>query len=169
MYFFPFFFFLMIRRPPRSTLSSSSAASDVYKRQIVYPLVCALAGLCAGLFGIGGGIVKGPLMLEMGVLPAVSAATAAFMILFTAASASISFIVFGMLRQDYAVPLFIMGFVCTLGGQIAVDWVVKRYNNSAYIVFSIASVITLSTFLMGYEGFLAAGTEASRHAHGICE
>src|SRR5664279_5946990 len=27
----------MIRRPPRSTLSSSSAASDVYKRQDVYP------------------------------------------------------------------------------------------------------------------------------------
>ena len=31
------FFFLMIRRPPRSTQSRSSAASDVYKRQTVYP------------------------------------------------------------------------------------------------------------------------------------
>eukprot|EP00658_Telonema_sp_P-2_P026255 TRINITY_DN20592_c0_g1_i2.p1 TRINITY_DN20592_c0_g1~~TRINITY_DN20592_c0_g1_i2.p1 ORF type:complete len:456 (-),score=103.67 TRINITY_DN20592_c0_g1_i2:101-1468(-) len=29
----------MIRRPPRSTLSSSSAASDVYKRQTLYPVV----------------------------------------------------------------------------------------------------------------------------------
>eukprot|EP00656_Telonema_subtile_P050284 TRINITY_DN6475_c0_g1_i5.p1 TRINITY_DN6475_c0_g1~~TRINITY_DN6475_c0_g1_i5.p1 ORF type:complete len:745 (+),score=240.84 TRINITY_DN6475_c0_g1_i5:115-2349(+) len=29
----------MIRRPPRSTLSSSSAASDVYKRQVRYPVV----------------------------------------------------------------------------------------------------------------------------------
>eukprot|EP00658_Telonema_sp_P-2_P079544 TRINITY_DN7712_c0_g1_i3.p1 TRINITY_DN7712_c0_g1~~TRINITY_DN7712_c0_g1_i3.p1 ORF type:complete len:107 (+),score=7.57 TRINITY_DN7712_c0_g1_i3:131-451(+) len=28
----------MIRRPPRSTLSSSSAASDVYKRQLIYPM-----------------------------------------------------------------------------------------------------------------------------------
>src|SRR5664279_2402516 len=27
----------MIRRPPRSTLSSSSAASDVYKRQLLFP------------------------------------------------------------------------------------------------------------------------------------
>ena len=48
---------------------------------VVYPLVCALAGLCAGMFGVGGGIVKGPLMIEMGVLPSVSAATASFMIL----------------------------------------------------------------------------------------
>eukprot|EP00657_Telonema_sp_P-1_P009843 TRINITY_DN4077_c0_g1_i2.p1 TRINITY_DN4077_c0_g1~~TRINITY_DN4077_c0_g1_i2.p1 ORF type:complete len:147 (-),score=45.43 TRINITY_DN4077_c0_g1_i2:159-599(-) len=33
-----YFFFLMIRRPPRSTQSRSSAASDVYKRQGMYPI-----------------------------------------------------------------------------------------------------------------------------------
>lgn len=31
-----------------------------------YPAVCFFAGFFAGLFGVGGGIVKGPLMLEMG-------------------------------------------------------------------------------------------------------
>lgn len=31
-----------------------------------YPAVCFFAGFFAGMFGIGGGIVKGPLMLEMG-------------------------------------------------------------------------------------------------------
>ena len=34
---------------------------------IVYPSVCCLAGFFAGMFGVGGGIVKGPLMLAMGV------------------------------------------------------------------------------------------------------
>jgi len=96
-------------------------------------------------------------------------ATAAFMILFTAASASISFVVFGMLKQDYAVPLFIMGFVCTYAGQLFIDFIVKKYNNSAYIIFSIASVITLSTALMGYEGFLSAFSESSRIVHAVCE
>jgi uncharacterized membrane protein YfcA len=33
----------------------------------VYPSICSLAGFFAGMFGVGGGIVKGPLMLEMGV------------------------------------------------------------------------------------------------------
>jgi len=69
------------------------------------------------MFGIGGGIVKGPLMLEMGVLPAVSSATAAFMILFTTASAASTYVVFGMLKYDYAVPLFFVGFVNTYIGQ----------------------------------------------------
>ena len=33
------------------------------KSTIVYPLISTLAGFCAGMFGIGGGIIKGPLML----------------------------------------------------------------------------------------------------------
>lgn len=33
------------------------------------------AGVIAGLLGLGGGLVLGPLMLELGVDPAVSAAT----------------------------------------------------------------------------------------------
>lgn len=31
-----------------------------------YPCICFFAGFFAGMFGVGGGIVKGPLMLEMG-------------------------------------------------------------------------------------------------------
>lgn len=38
---------------------------------IVYPCICCLAGFFAGMFGVGGGIVKGPLMLAMSVHPAV--------------------------------------------------------------------------------------------------
>lgn len=44
---------------------------------IVYPTICALAGFFAGMFGVGGGIVKGPLMLAMGVHPKVSSASSA--------------------------------------------------------------------------------------------
>ena len=35
----------------------------------LYPALCIFAGICAGMFGIGGGIVFGPMMLEMGVHP----------------------------------------------------------------------------------------------------
>lgn len=44
---------------------------------VVYPMICAMAGFFAGMFGVGGGIVKGPLMLAMGVHPKVSSATSA--------------------------------------------------------------------------------------------
>jgi len=140
------------------------------KTTVVYPVICALAGLCAGMFGIGGGIVKGPLMLEMGVLPAVSSATAAFMILFTTASAASTYVVFGMLKYDYATPLFFVGFICTYIGQKGVDYLVKKYNNSSYIIFSIATVITLSCLLMGYQGIKSTianwGLDVAR---GVCD
>lgn len=53
-----------------------------------YPLLCSGAGVIAGMFGVGGGIVKGPLMLHLGVLPEVAAATSATMILFTSCAIS---------------------------------------------------------------------------------
>ena len=45
------------------------------KTTLVYPSVCILAGVIAGLLGLGGGLVLAPLMLELGVNPSVSAAS----------------------------------------------------------------------------------------------
>merc|ERR1711990_1011654 len=83
---------------------------------ITYPIICTLAGLFAGMFGIGGGIVKGPLMLEMGIIPEVSAATAAFMILYTAASATVSYAAFGQVDWTYSALMFPIGIICTALG-----------------------------------------------------
>jgi uncharacterized membrane protein YfcA len=40
------------------------------------------------MFGLGGGVVQAPLMLEMGVSPPVTSATVATMTLYTSAAAS---------------------------------------------------------------------------------
>merc|ERR1719152_715639 len=95
------------------------------RNTMVYPMVCALAGLFAGLFGVGGGIVKGPLMLEMGVLPSVAAATAAQMILFTTSAACVSFEVFGLLEPQYGLLCFVMGISCTAIGQAGINAYMK--------------------------------------------
>jgi hypothetical protein len=42
---------------------------------VVYPAVCISAGVIAGMLGLGGGLVLTPLMLELGVYPAVSVAS----------------------------------------------------------------------------------------------
>ena len=77
-----------------------------------FPALCMFAGLFAGMFGIGGGIVKGPLMLEMGVHPQVASATSACMILYTTSTATVSFALFGLMQMDYAVFLFFVGIFC---------------------------------------------------------
>jgi hypothetical protein len=73
---------------------------DVYwddESVVRLPLGCVFAGVLAGMLGVGGGMVMQPLMLELGLLPDVAAATAAFMMLFTASSTTLQFTLNGML------------------------------------------------------------------------
>jgi uncharacterized membrane protein YfcA len=123
---------------------------------ITYPALCTLSGLFAGMFGIGGGIVKGPLMIEMGVLPEVSASTAAFMIFYTASSATVTFASFGTVQWSFAGILFALGFFCTCIGQYAVNQYIKQTGRSSVIVYIICGIVGLSTILMGYESGLLA-------------
>jgi len=123
---------------------------------ITYPIICTLAGLFAGMFGIGGGIVKGPLMLEMGIIPEVSAATAAYMILYTASSATVTYAAFDQVKWDYAMVLFPCGILFTAIGQIVINAYIKRTNHASVIVFIIAGIVGVSTLLMGYESGITA-------------
>merc|ERR1712216_1071807 len=56
-----------------------------------FPIVALLAGIYAGLLGIGGGMVIGPLFLSIGMQPQVGTGSCAFMILFTALSGTIAY------------------------------------------------------------------------------
>lgn len=60
---------------------------------VVYPLYALMSGILAGLLGIGGGLILGPLLLELGLHPTISTATSNFLVLFTASSTSIQFII----------------------------------------------------------------------------
>jgi uncharacterized membrane protein YfcA len=59
---------------------------------IKFPTYAFISGLMAGLLGIGGGLILGPLLLELGLHPLVSTATSNFLVLFTSSSTSIQFI-----------------------------------------------------------------------------
>merc|ERR1711998_753785 len=105
--------------------------------------------------GIGGGIVKGPLMLRMGVHPKVSSASSACMIMYTSFTATTSFYVFGLLRMDYAVPCLIMGLSVTCVGQLGLAMLIKKLGRDSLIIFSIAGVVGLSAVLMGLHSVIA--------------
>ena len=126
------------------------------RNTIIYPSISICAGLCAGLFGIGGGIVKGPLMLALGVHPQVASATSAAMILFTSCTATISYLTFGYLKYDYASFCLVLGFLSTLVGQTFMSAILKRSGQrSSYIAFSIGGVVAISAIAMGLESALA--------------
>jgi len=107
-----------------------------------------IAGLLAGLLGIGGGVIFSPVMLEFGVLPEVAAATSSFMILFTSLAAIIQFSILGRIITDYAIWFGIIGFLCSLLGQAFLTRLVKKYQKTSFIVFCISAIIAVSTILL---------------------
>ena len=104
---------------------------------------------------IGGGIVKGPLMLALGVHPSVASATSACMILFTSATATVSYAVFGLLAYDYALFCLMIGLVATLAGQTVMSLLLQRYQRTSYIAYCIGIVVGISAVCMTVESLIA--------------
>lgn len=115
---------------------------------MLYPGACVAAGVFAGMLGIGGGMIKSPLMLRMGVLPQVTAASATFMITFTASSTVIQFWLQGLLLPDYALWYAGIGFVATLTGQVILGRIIARYKRVSIIIFLMAGIIFASGILL---------------------
>ena len=134
-----------------------------------YPLICIGAGVCAGLFGIGGGIVTGPLMLELGVHPQVAGASTATMILLTAFTAATSFMMFGLLQVDYGTLLFPMGIGATYAGQKILNELMKNNERNSYIAFSIGAVVAISAVFMTLQSLLSMAYNGIQPGNGgIC-
>jgi uncharacterized membrane protein YfcA len=65
-----------------------------------------LVGTIAGMFGVGGGFLKGPVMIKVFKIPArIAAATALFMIVFTSFTSSITHYFLGHVHWTSAVPV----------------------------------------------------------------
>lgn len=117
-----------------------------------YPALCTLAGLAAGLLGIGGGMVKGPLLLEMGLHPQVASATSSSMILFTSSATTIQFIILGTLSVEHALWHGMVGFFAGIVGQLGMGYLIRKYRKTAFVILLIAAVVGVSGAIMGVLG-----------------
>jgi uncharacterized membrane protein YfcA len=116
-----------------------------YSKLRFYAFFTFLAGVVAGLIGIGGGMVLGPLMLVMGIHPRVSAATTATMIVLTSSSVAVLFVTAGLVPWEYAVFFF---FTCLTGAYVGkkyIDGYVKRTGKASLLIFLLATIIALAT------------------------
>ncbi|CAI5740208.1 unnamed protein product [Hyaloperonospora brassicae] len=141
------------------------AAGDIHwtaKNVICFPLACAGAGVVAGLFGVGGGIVTGPLMIEMGIVPEVASATTALMVLYSSAAATAQFAVFGMIAWDWALLMFAVALVVTAFSQVVILGFVRRTGRQSVIVLCIGVTICVGAVLMTYESIVRTIADAGK-------
>ena len=116
-----------------------------YSKTRFYSFFTFIAGIVAGLIGIGGGMVLGPLMLVMGIYPRVSTATTASMIVLTSSGVAISYVTSGLVPWEYAVTFFFTCFAGALMGKTKIDAYVKKTGKASVLIFILATIIALST------------------------
>ena len=107
-----------------------------------------IGGWVSGAFGLGGGSVFNPLMIELGVPPAVSTSTGMYMIMFSTFASSFIYISYGALDIPFAIWL---SFWCVIGilfGVSIVNSYIARYNRQSLIVFILCFVLAISAILV---------------------
>lgn len=113
-----------------------------------FPFIAVLAGVAAGLLGIGGGMVIGPLFIQLDVQPTVGSSTCAFMILWTALSGVVQYYFAGKLGSGFIIYGTIVGFVSGQMGQRMVDAALRRYGRPSFVIFLLGGIILAATIAM---------------------
>uniref|UniRef100_A0A1J3EJ79 Sulfite exporter TauE/SafE family protein 2 n=3 Tax=Noccaea caerulescens TaxID=107243 RepID=A0A1J3EJ79_NOCCA len=122
--------------------------------KFMLPVMALLAGVLGGLFGIGGGMLISPLLLQIGIAPEVTAATCSFMVLFSSSMSAIQYLLLGMEHAGTAAIFAMVCFIASLVGLVVVKKVIAKYGRASIIVFSVGIVMALSTILITTHGAL---------------
>lgn len=123
---------------------------------LVYALISFSAGLLGGLLGLGGGIILGPILLELGLhSEAVQATTALFVFI----SSSLATIQYALLSVEVYIWHYTLWYasittVATVIGQWACNAYVRKSRKYSLITFSMVAVIAFSALALGIVGGL---------------
>lgn len=123
-----------------------------------FPKVALLAGVAAGLLGIGGGMVIGPLFLEIGLEPVVGTSTCAFMILFTATSGVMLYLFSGNLGWQLCVWCIAFGMLSGQIGQRGVNYILKKTGRPSHVIFLLGAIVASACLAMTTSGIVKVAT-----------
>ncbi|KAK1667876.1 hypothetical protein QYE76_056035 [Lolium multiflorum] len=126
---------------------------------LALPLAAFVTGSLSGLFGIGGGLLLNPVLLQIGIPPQTAAATSSFMVLFCASMSMVQFILLGMEGIGEAAVYAGICFIASLTGVILIARAVKKSGRVSMIVFLVTAIMALSTVIVTCFGALDVWTQ----------
>jgi uncharacterized membrane protein YfcA len=141
----------------------------------LYPLLAVVAGFLGGFLGIGGGIIMGPLLLELGMSAEANQATTAMFVFLSSSLATIQFIVLGKTMPQFVFWFTTWVVLSTFVGQTLIDYALRVYQRTSLIVLSIAGIIAGSLVMMSFIGVAEVYSDIQRGAdmgikpHHLCE
>ena len=125
--------------------------SDIHydtTKLILLPCLAFIMGLLATGLGIGGGLIIGPILVQMIKHPLISTSTSNLLVVFTSSSSTIQFAIMGKLNLSYSVWCLIAAVIGSVLGSFTINWIVKLTGRASYIIFILSLVCLLSTVLV---------------------
>ncbi|PHT90768.1 hypothetical protein T459_05881 [Capsicum annuum] len=116
--------------------------------KLIFPIMALLAGVLGGVFGIGGGMLISPLLIQVGISPEVTAATCSFMVFFSSTMSAVQYLFLGMEHVNEALIFAVICCVASIIGLVVVQRAIEHHGRASLIVFSVGTVMALSTVLM---------------------
>ena len=120
-------------------------SANVVRRLVT---VAFIGGWVSGALGLGGGAIFNPVLLSMGIPPAVSGATGMYLVMFTTFGSSITYIILRTLNPTYAVWTGSWCIIGTYIGMKLLDIMMKKWGRQSLIVFLLAGILGISALLI---------------------
>merc|ERR1719386_355463 len=130
----------------------------------LYPMMAVGAGFLGGFLGIGGGIIMGPLLLELGMSAEANQATTAMFVFLSSSLATIQFVVLGKTMPQFVFWFTTWVILATFIGQTGIDYMLRKYQRASLIILSIAGIVAGSLVMMSFIGLTEVYNDISRGA-----
>ncbi|KAL8045930.1 hypothetical protein ABFX02_08G145800 [Erythranthe guttata] len=152
---------ILLHKKSKKNASATQQENGAFKTEtgLVFSILALLAGVLGGIFGIGGGMLISPLLIQIGMQPEVTAATCSFMVLFSSSMSAMQYVLLGMDEIYGALILSAICFVASLIGLTIVQRAIMKHGRASLIVFSVGLVMALSTVLMTSFGAVAVWSD----------
>jgi len=132
------------------------------KQVLVYSCFAVGAGILAGYTGIGGGMILGPMLLNLGLLPLVSSPTSLILTLFTSISNGSQYLVQNRIPWSYGVALFGLGILSSLFGQSFILGYAKRTGKNSVLVLAVLFILVVSVILLATTAIMTIVSDVNR-------
>lgn len=143
-------FFFRLNKVPPAFLVKNRYTRKAYRASLWLVLFFGgVSGVIAGLFGVGGGFLKTPIMVRVFKMPVkIAAATALFMIIITSVTGTMSHLALGHIQLEHSWPVatgFILGAI--LGKQLNTKISESGLEKLIGLALILAALIMLANIL----------------------
>jgi len=123
------------------------------KLVINFPLRASLAGVLSGMLGVGGGLILGPFLLDIGIHPLVSTATSNFLVVFISLSTTTQYFIQGSLNTNYGTICTLFSILGSFTGTYLIFKIIKKTKKNSILIFILGFVMIISSVSIPYHTF----------------